>query len=62
MMKRSLLLAALVLGLLSGSALADMQQCVTVAISNYGGVLLALLGVVLAVRRCDRWIASLSST
>jgi hypothetical protein len=46
--------------LLSGTALADMQQFLTVAISNYGGVLLALFGIVLAVRRCDRWIVSLT--
>jgi hypothetical protein len=50
------------LALLSGSALAGMQQFITEAISNYGGVLLALFGMVLAIRRCDRWIMSLSST
>jgi hypothetical protein len=62
MIKRFLLLAAVIFALLSGSAPADMQQFLTVAISNYGGVLLALFGIVLAVRRCDRWIVSLSST
>jgi hypothetical protein len=62
MIKRFLLLAAVTLALLSGSALADMQQFLTAAIASYGGVFLALFGMVLAVRRCDRWIASLSST
>ena len=61
MIKRFLLLAA-TLALLSGPNLADMQQFLTALISNYGGVLLALFGIVLAVRRCDRWIASLRST
>jgi len=62
MIKRFLLLAAMTLALLSGPALADMQQFLTALISNYGGVLLALFGIVLAIRRCDRFIASLSST
>lgn len=61
MIKWFLLLAAMTLALLSGSALAGMQQFLTVAISNYGGALLVLFGMVLAIRRCDRWIASLSS-
>jgi hypothetical protein len=62
MIKRFLLLAAVTLALLSGPALADTQQFMTVAISNYGGVLLALLGMVFAIRRCDRWIVSMTST
>jgi hypothetical protein len=62
MIKRLLLLAAATLALLSGSALADLQQFLTAAISNYGGVLMALFGMVLAIRSCDRWIVSLSST
>jgi hypothetical protein len=62
MIKRFLLLAAVTIALLPGPALADTQQFLAVAISNYGGVLLALLGIVLAVRRCDSWVASLSST
>jgi hypothetical protein len=62
MIKRFLLLAAVTLPLLSSSALADMQQFLAVAISNYGGALLALFGLVLAIRRCDRWIVSLTST
>jgi hypothetical protein len=51
MIKRFLLLAGVTRALLSGSALAGMQQFITEAISNYGGVLLALFGMVLAIRR-----------
>ena len=47
MIKRFLLLAAVTLALLSGSALADMQQFLTGAIANYGGALLTLFGIVL---------------
>jgi hypothetical protein len=61
MIKWLLLLAAVTLALLSGTALADAQQFLTEAMSNYGGALLALFGIVLTVRRCDRWIVSLSS-
>jgi hypothetical protein len=59
--KRFLCLAAAgTLALLSHTA--ELPPLLTAAIANYGGALLALFGIALAVRRCDRWIASLSST
>jgi len=57
-----LLGAVTTLALVLLSHTAGLPPLLTAAIANYGGALLALFGIVLAVRRCDRWIASLSST
>jgi len=63
MVERFLLLGAvttLALALLSHTA--GLPPLLTAAIANYGGAILALFGIALAVRRCDRWVASLSIT